>query len=364
VCAIYKNTCHFEDEKTFGVSHLLEHMICNAVDSKLEEYMSLAITKNAYTSKDHVCFYISGINEILKTKAKEFFDLTTNYVPTEEDFEKEIGIVCQEYQDSFATPRFNAYFNFSSQQLGYVYPIGIRPALETISFEDTLKFYNDYFKLNEIIIINKDGDNYGIEDKTEKEITPVVYNGYKYFEECNINEMSQNMFMALKNLIPFEDNNFYIPFIAKILSEGLSSPLYKVLREEKSLIYFLDVSAVYYKMLGNGFIINVASSTEKAGQIKESIFEVLNSPDKYFTKDYFEKIKENTRIRTIIREQDKANFNYIDIEYLTDKRVAFSKHLNEINYDELRSYYDTYIHPKKVTYEFLTHSEINSRSAG
>lgn len=362
VYLIYRNTCHFENKDTYGVSHILEHMICNSLESKENEYMSFAIVSNAFTSKDFVCFHMTGLHDILKKTAKEYFDLVSNYVPSEEHFEKEIGIICQEYEDSFASPSFNAFSNLSSKKFGDIFPIGIRPVLEKISFEEVVDFYDKYFKLNQAIIINKDNDTYGItgDGCFSRVIEPSLHNEFFYSEKCEVNDLSQDMFLISDKMIPFDNKSYILPFISKMLSEGLSSPLYKQVREEKHLVYAINSEAAYYKLLGQNFIVNTTASIDKVNDIKNEILYVLNNPEKFLTQKYFNEIKENTRIRKIIREQNKTSINSVSINFLEDKRISFQDKLDIINYDEVMNYYDMYVHPKNVNYEFLTHRQINS----
>jgi predicted Zn-dependent peptidase len=168
------------------------------------------------------------------------------------------------------------------------------------------------------------------------------------------------MFLISDKMIPFDNKSYILPFISKMLSEGLSSPLYKQVREEKHLVYAINSEAAYYKLLGQNFLVNTSASIDKVNDIKNEILYVLNNPEKFLTQKYFNEIKENTRIRKIIREQNKTSINSVSINFLEDKRISFQDKLDIINYDEVMNYYDMYVHPKNVNYEFLTHRQINS----
>lgn len=357
---ICKNTCQFESPKNFGVSHLLEHMICNSYEHKQTEYSRLALNTNAFTSNDYVCFFITGLHDILKAKGKEFFDLLYNYVPTYEHFAKEMPIVCQEYDDYFSNPVANMFGNLYSKKMGRIYPIGTRAALSTIEFEDIKDFYEKYYTLSEVIIVNKYNDNYDIHGEGTT-LIPKTYNTYfDHYESCPINEASEDMVYINKEIIPFTDDAYLLSFISRMLSEGLDSPLYKVVREEKGLVYGIYADDVQIQNLGQLFAIATSSHKDKKSVIEEAIRSVINNPDKYMTKDRFTDIHENSRISRIINEQNPTNFNYLSYKYINDSRYSVLKNLEKITYENVMDYYNRFILTSD-NYEMITHSEVNNK---
>jgi predicted Zn-dependent peptidase len=363
VYLIYKNPCFFENKSNFGVSHLLEHMICNSLDDKLSEYSRMAIENNAFTSKAYVCFYMTGLYEVVKTQAKDFFNRITSYKPIEKDFAKEMPIVCQEYEDYFSNTDNNFYLNLFAKKAGFIPPVGTREALSTIEFEDVDSFYKTYFKLSEVICVNKEHDNFGIIAPEMVSLETKDYErNFDLLEKTPINKASENMIWVNNKLLP-EEEPYITGFISKMLSDGLESPLYKVVREEKGLVYGISSNNPYIRHYGQLFIVSVSVSSDKKQAVGDAIKEVIFNPDKHMTKDRYRDMYDNTVLRAKIREQNPISFSFIESKYLDYDNTGMYRNIDKIYYDNVMEYYKKYIMDES-NFDLITHSEINGGYEG
>lgn len=363
VYLIYKNPCFFEEKKNFGVSHLLEHMVCDNLEDMLQTYSRMAIEQNAFTSKGYVCFYMTGLYEVIAGQAKDFYDRITSYKPTMEHFVKEMPIVCQEYDDYFSNTDNNFYLNLFAKKAGYVPPIGTREALSTIEFTDVQEFFDKYFKLSEVICVNNNNDSYGIATPELVSLeTKESAKNFDLFEPTPINEASENMAFVNNKLIPI-DEPYMLGFISKMLSDGLDSPLYKVVREERGLVYGISSNATYLRHDGQLIITSVSVHADRKQAVEDAIKEVFFNPDKYMTKDRFKDMYDNTVLRSRVREQNPISFAFIESKYLDYENTGLHKNIDKIHYDGVMDYYKKYLLDKD-NFSLITHSDINGGYEG
>ena len=58
---VYNGVVVNENEGTYGISHLIEHLVCKNLDDEFTESLEKnGITWNAYTTPNNVVFYIKG----------------------------------------------------------------------------------------------------------------------------------------------------------------------------------------------------------------------------------------------------------------------------------------------------------------
>ena len=335
VSIAYENPVLFEDENTFGVSHLLEHMIYESVSDKEEEYSEHCITSNAYTSSNEVVFFIEGLSEEIENYRNNFIDRIINYKPTKEHFEKQIKIVTQEYNDAISDNTSRIYYNTLIKNYNFCSSIGTKKALDGLTFEAVENFFNNFFKPSKIIIGDK-------EEPSIKEYPFTFMKNENYnklfdtYEEKKINEDCIEVTMSSK-LIPVNEDSYYVPFICKMLGDGLKSPLYTEIREKQGLIYWIAANTV---SVGDNSIVLIRTSTSKKNidKVKETIYEVLNNNIKYLTKERYNICYNNLRIKTKLRAQNTVDL--VD-EFLESNRkeLKATRNLDKISYEGMMEYY-------------------------
>ena len=182
-----------------GVAHYLEHKLfeqegANALDLFSKE----GISSNAYTSFDHTVYYFEtadkfdlGLEMLIKLVRTPYF--------TEENVEKERGIIGQEISMYDDDPSFKVYFE-SLKNMYHVNPVNIDIAgtIESISHitKDTLyTCYNTFYNLNNMfIVIIGDVDVNDTIDKVEKYLN-------KYVRENRTNEITKYTLDEPKSIV-------------------------------------------------------------------------------------------------------------------------------------------------------------------
>ncbi|MGN1043091.1 MAG: M16 family metallopeptidase, partial [Christensenellales bacterium] len=99
--------CFYETKETNGISHFIEHTVFKGTEKRTafdiaNETDKCGVTLNAYTSRDLTAFYTVGLSEYAEKCADILSDLLFNATFTEENLEKEKGVVIEEikmYED-------------------------------------------------------------------------------------------------------------------------------------------------------------------------------------------------------------------------------------------------------------------------
>ena len=126
---VYEGSTNLEKPGWYGISHLMEHLMCKNFDHLQEDFDKDGIDWNAYTSGNEIVFYLTGLEEKVNKWKGEFMDLLGQFNVTKEDFENERKIVLEEYMDSFNSQTEVHMLNLSRKLFNDYDPIGLREDL-------------------------------------------------------------------------------------------------------------------------------------------------------------------------------------------------------------------------------------------
>jgi len=315
-----------------GVSHLAEHLLCKSFDHLLSTITTYSVSYNAFTSDDHVCFYWSGLDDKLTELEPEFKKLF-NFVPTKEQFELEKSIIIQEYTGWFAG-QSAIYANINRKYYDYYGPIGCRQDIESISYEHFLEFYKRFSSPTII---------YRVTGNKKSEIKE-LYKGIKFSNPVKLKKKKASKLVIEETssfpnsvtLIDWVDVSKFekheIEFVSSMFSNGLESPLYKEIRENRGLVYGLGT---YTEDFGdvNKFEFVAQCVPENVAEVRSVANEILTNPEKYLTRERFESIKmssvNNEKLKNIQNQGTGSILNKIiygkdyfeKIQNLTFERV-------------------------------------------
>ncbi|MCI8655204.1 MAG: insulinase family protein [Clostridia bacterium] len=147
-----------ETEVPKGVAHFLEHKMFeqeNGVNS-LDALTSLGVEANAYTTNDHTA-YLFECTENFYPALDELMDYVQNPYFTEENVEKEKGIIGQEIMMYDDYPEWRVYLN-ALEAMYHEHPVklDITGTIETISHIDKdilYKCYNTFYNPSNMAMV-------------------------------------------------------------------------------------------------------------------------------------------------------------------------------------------------------------------
>lgn len=288
-----------ETDKNNGVAHFLEHMFFKGTTKyptgefdKILEAKG-AIT-NAATSKDFTHYYITIPSKDFDTALNMHADMLLNPLIPRKEMEKERKVVLEEIAKNEDNPQSILYKNLISQ-LYKTHPykrevIGKSQVIETITREEMLDFYKTYYTpANMTTIIVGDVDSQAVLDKITKLFGECVEKSVlpKYAKEKPMTSMSEKivkadvettyMLMGFRGVdAKNKKENYELDVLATILGDGVTSRLYKNIKEDKRLVQ--SIGAVNSSSREDGiFMISANFQPQNLDKVKRAVLEEISN---------------------------------------------------------------------------------------
>lgn len=174
-----------------GVAHFLEHKMFEQENGKnsLDVLTSIGVSANAYTTNDHTA-YLYECTENFYEALDEFMDYVQHQYFTDQNVEKEKGIIGQEIKMYDDYPEWRVYLN-ALEAMYYKNPVklDITGTVETISHIDKdilYKCYNTFYNpSNMCMVVSGDFDPESLIEEIKKRLLDTSQNGEikRIFEE-------------------------------------------------------------------------------------------------------------------------------------------------------------------------------------
>lgn len=150
-----------EEKKEHGISHFLEHMLFKGTEKRnafeiVNSLESLGGELDAFTSRDHTCFYARCLAEHIDVALDVLIDMLQNPKLDLEDIEKEKRVILEEIHTVEDTPEEFIHDLFSESVWGG-HPVGgpilgNRNTVVSITRDNLRTFLNHYYQANRIVI--------------------------------------------------------------------------------------------------------------------------------------------------------------------------------------------------------------------
>jgi len=336
---IYNSTIKNEYKGIRGISHFIEHLSCKSFDDMLDDFDKYGIYWNAYTTNSNIIYFISGIDQYVNKYKYIFLDKLLN-INIIKNIEIERNIIIEEYTNIFNKQNNSHYLNLYRKLFNNYNSIGDLDDIKNITYNDCVNYQNKFYKYpSKIINVSK---HYNFESNVKfnsynniYDINYINNNNYKYQKSNNFKYKISIIYLS--NII--KKDFAYIKIIIFILSKGLKSPFYNLIRNQKGLIYYIKCDL---DMLSdNSGIIKISTETNinNVDYLNNEIKFILNNRDIFLTDDRLESIKISYKIKS-----EKMNINrYNNIhKYLVSDEWLIENIINTINLDKLYDIYDKY----------------------
>ena len=290
-----------ETEVPKGVAHFLEHKMFEQESgvNSLDTLTALGVEANAYTTNDHTA-YLFECTENFYPALDELMDYVQHPYFTDENVEKEKGIIGQEIMMYDDYPEWKVYLN-TLEALYHEHPVklDITGTIETISKIDKeilYKCYNTFYNpSNMAMVVCGDFEPKQLLEEIKKRLIPKKANGeikriYPEEEKEIVKEkveqtmdVSQPLFtIGIKDELADTKERVRKHIAIEILLNmiiGKSSKLYKELYEQG--ILFATPSLDYEFARGYAHVLITGQSTEPEKvyeKFKQRVAEMKNSP--------------------------------------------------------------------------------------
>lgn len=246
----------YETEEVNGISHFLEHMVFKGTKNRSsiqisEDLENVGGHLNAYTSREFTSFYAKMLKNDAELAVDVLADLVLNPTFPAEELVKEREVVVQEIKQSIDTPD-DVVFDylqekcFPNQSWGRTI---LGPAEKVRSFDE--KTLNSYMKTNYAannMVISAVGniahDKFvkmvedrmsNLRKKTSFKVPEARYGGGFSTHKKDVEQAQVTL--AFEGINYFDEQYYANILMSSILGGGMSSRLFKEIRENRGLAY-------------------------------------------------------------------------------------------------------------------------------
>lgn len=328
-----------------GVAHFLEHKMFEQENGKnsLDVLMSLGVDANAYTTNNHTAYLFETTNNFYEA-LDELMDYVQHPYFTEQNVEKEKGIIAQEIGMYDDDPGWQLYMNaLDCMYKENAVKIDIAGTVESISKIDKdvlYKCYNTFYNPSNMVLvlcgefrpeeILQEIKNRIVEKETQgeiKRIYPESEKGInKKYKETNM-PVSKPIF-----LIGFKDENLNKDKVKRHIAVeilmnmlvGKSSPLYQKMYNEGMLLAPLDMD---YEFTDNYAHVMLTGQSKEPNRVKEELKQEIENLKQNMDSEYFERIKKKVYGDYVVEYNNVADIARM---FLSD----YFKGINSFDYIE------------------------------
>lgn len=284
-----------ESNSELGYAHFLEHMFFKSTkyhtsEQILKQLDYLGVSKNAYTSLTHTCYYFKCVANKFEESLKIFSEMFFQQAFLKKDVQKEKSVILEEYkmgEDKAESKVIEEAFKslFSGTCLGHS-PIGTISSIKSVTPEKLIEFKNKHYLSQNVIISVSGNINYSKVDKLVQGYfvdrfnnkVQDIYTIPKYID-CNVkqnyifnkkdNQQSSVVILYnLKNQTRRKRKAYQLLF--SILGNGMSSKLFEVVRNKRGLVYYIGAEC---ERICNNLIGEIFFSTSNLN-VDEALLEI------------------------------------------------------------------------------------------
>lgn len=337
----------YEQQKTKGISHFIEHLVFKGTKKRTQQKISGEIEKkggvlNAFTGEEITCFLNKLPSKHLNLGIDISSDLTLNPLFETKEIEKERKVILEEIKMYHDNPQYYVLKRIKSLLYEKPHATNISGTFESVSGitrKNILDHYSQAYTTNNMILTAVGNANFQdicelaekIFPKTTKKIqetTPTKKNGELIEKRKGLDQAN----LVLGYHIPtLTDKNRYAPQILHvILAEGMSSKLFQEIREKRGLAYAVKGLIQQDKNYGNQ-LIYIGTTKENVKKVKELILKEIKKLEKLEKRDLQEAKEQLIGLKEVESENSEEIMTELIYEENANNATEYYKYEERIN---------------------------------
>lgn len=272
-----------EHKATNGISHFIEHMVFKGTTHRSVREIAQSIESvggylNAFTSKEHTCYYARVLDEYTELAIDVLSDLIQHPTFPEKDLEKEKGVVIEELKNAEDDPDdiIHDYFDkslFGTHPLGFPV-IGTEANLRSFKRKDLIAYLQQHYVPSRMVVAaagnirhddlvefakkylsgSSSRSNNGASKRTKPRLLTAEKHEYqKPIQQAHICIGTQSYSINSKQRYPLLTLN-------TLLGDGMSSRLFQNIREKYGFAYSVYS---YTNMMSDSGVFGAYIGTDK-----------------------------------------------------------------------------------------------------
>jgi predicted Zn-dependent peptidase len=355
----------YENKKNNGISHFLEHMMFKGTTNRpvpmqiAEELASLGAQSNAFTSQEFTGYWAKAESNKMSKILEIVSDLYLNPTFNPEEIEKERGVIIQEinmYEDNPMSKVQNIFMSllYGDQPAGWDIA-GKKENVKSFKQEDFTTYRNKHYTPQGTLVVvsGKFNEKLALEQiKKYFEKIPrchpvvklkTIENQKSQRLAINFKESEQShLIIGFKAFDIFDNRKYALEILSDALGGGMSSRLFKRVREELGAAYYIRSEADL--SIDHGFLsISSGVDHQKIDLVILAIFEECSDlKNNLLSEKEFQKTKDHMIGNLILGlETSDELASYYGSQEIMMKSIVSPKELikkiNSVTREEVRS---------------------------
>lgn len=354
ILVLVKTGTDYESKEYNGISHFLEHVFFKGtMNFPSAKQLGFELDKigaqyNAFTSYEYTGYYIKTLPEYFERGIYLMSDLLINPLFDSVEVEKEKNVILEEinfHKDNPISFIFDEALKiaFGDQPAGWSI-LGREDSVKKIDSEHIKDYFKkNYSSKNSLIVITGDFNKNKILKVLEKYFKnypqsrppkKIKFKNTKGFKSKILykKELTQShlvLLFKIPGLYFLRNKRYLINILVTILGVGMSSRLFRAIREELGLTYYIKADVDFYTDRGYIYI-QSGSKIEKTGLAFQKILEEIKNLKlgKEINSEEFEKAIAILKNNLLSSLESSLNISYfIGLEYLLNNKII---DINEI----------------------------------
>lgn len=303
VLVLIKAGSRYEDEKTNGLAHFIEHMLFQGND-KWPTKLDLAITVdsvgaeyNGFTGKEYTGYYVKSESKNLALAFDVLSHMLWHSKFESAQIEREKPVILEEINYRHDTPQI-AVADLVTEMLFSGHPLGLsgageKEAVQKFQRADFLKFHQSFYQSqNTLVIVAGKFENSRVSDLVSSHLdqvpigqsvapnpfifSPNTPNSSKFPKLSLIEKPTDqtHFCLGLPSFKKTDPRRYALSVLNIILGSGMSSRLFQKIREEKSLAYYIDSDVESFSDCGM-FTISAGVNPKRLEEALETVISEL-----------------------------------------------------------------------------------------
>jgi len=259
----------YETRDINGISHFLEHMCFKGTKKRptsmdiSSELDAIGALYNASTSHEYTCYYAKAQPKHFDTILDIISDIYLNPVFDQKEIEKERGVIIEELNMYEDDPRrkigdFFLSLLYGDQPAGWDIG-GRKEVIKKLNTKNFVRYHNEHYlaksslvvisgnfnkkqavkKIKQVFTDVKTGKKTGKLKTKEKQLKPGLLLKYKKTDQTHL-------VLGVRTFSLFDKRQYILEVLSTILGKGMSSRLWKEVREELSAAYYVFTDVDLY----------------------------------------------------------------------------------------------------------------------
>lgn len=345
-----------EDSFEKGISHYIEHMLYKGTPSRDAQKIAIEIEKNGgvmngFTDEEITAYWCKMPSNKLWIALDVLSDMVKNPLFDAKELEKERKVIFEEIKMRKDNPI--TYVFDGIQKLLYEKPfgdnlIGTEKTMNSIDKVKILKKFHDIYKPNNMILCVVGNANFNeiekyIEDnfKTEKGNVPEIRinlkNEVKVEKRKGIDQA--NLIFAFHSPLAGDKLSYASKVLSCLMAEGMSSRLFREIREKRNLAYAVKGDSNSNKRFGYN-VIYIGTMKENVEQVKKLIIEEFKKVAEKLDEKELNQIKEqligNYKIGMEDSQGQMVNLLITEIQESAEQFYDFEQNILDVKLKDVQ----------------------------